>query len=218
MSKAVEYYAWLKNLAQNKEVRKTSDDTFTPPEAYDDFLECVHNLIDIDDSKIVRPFYPDGDYQKYSYKPDDIVVDNPPFSKLSEIVRFYEERNIKYFLMAPALTLFNIAHGEATCYVVRNKDVIFDNGVKIKIAYVTNMLKDKVVMYKEPKPKPKSKRKGAELTKYESSAALLLKSCRIPSGVEIVKLHPKRYITKDKNGKQIFGGAFEFEEEVNNGD
>ena len=55
----------------------------------------------------MRPFWPGGDYQRENYPAGCVVVDNPPFSILSQICRFYNAHGVKYFLFAPALTLFS---------------------------------------------------------------------------------------------------------------
>ena len=54
----------------------------------------------------MRPFYVGGDYEQFPYRPDSVVIDNPPFSLLSKICAFYLERNIRFFMFAPTLTLF----------------------------------------------------------------------------------------------------------------
>ena len=77
------------------------------------------------DRPIVRPFYPGGDYQKMTYPDGAVVIDNPPFSILAEIVDFYHAHHIDFFLFAPSLTAFArmigrdwlhsvIAHGSVT--------------------------------------------------------------------------------------------------------
>ena len=86
---------------------KTTDDCYTPPNIYEAVVDWCEKEYSIDRTKIVRPFYPGGDYEHYPYKEDSVVIDNPPFSILSKIVRFYNENNIKYFLFAPTLTLFS---------------------------------------------------------------------------------------------------------------
>ena len=60
----------------------------------------------IDPAKIVRPFYPGGDYEHYDYPEGAVVLDNPPFSILTKICTFYLDRKIPFFLFAPSLTCF----------------------------------------------------------------------------------------------------------------
>ena len=87
--------------------KKTTDDCYTPPNIYETVKKWVVNEYHISkDTPIIRPFYPGGDYERYAYTEGCVVIDNPPFSILSKIVRFYENRNIKYFLFAPTMTLF----------------------------------------------------------------------------------------------------------------
>ena len=47
------------------------------------------------------PFYPGGDYEREEYPQGCTVVDNPPFSILSKIVKHYQERGVGFFLFAP---------------------------------------------------------------------------------------------------------------------
>ena len=71
------------------------------------------------------------------------MIDNPPFSILAEIKRFYHEKNIKYFLFAPHLTLFS-AKGEGERYIITDSDVIYENGAKVMTSFVTNMDRYKI--------------------------------------------------------------------------
>ncbi len=86
----------------------TTDDCYTPQYVYDVIRDWVdENVIPLEGKRVVRPFYPGGDYRNFDYSGDCFVLDNPPFSILAEIRDFYAERNIGYFLFAPALTLFS---------------------------------------------------------------------------------------------------------------
>ena len=124
--------------------KKTTDDCYTPPNIYEAVKTWAVNEYHIsEDTPIIRPFYPGGDYERYSYPEGCVVIDNPPFSILSKIVRFYENRNIKYFLFAPTLTLFTTAAGIAR-YLVCSSDVTYENGAKVNTSFVTNMDECKV--------------------------------------------------------------------------
>lgn len=59
----------------------------------------------IDPDKVVRPFYPGGDYERFDYSDGKVVVDNPPFSILSKICKFYRDNHVPFFLFAPYLTI-----------------------------------------------------------------------------------------------------------------
>lgn len=87
-------------------IRKTTDDCYTPTAVYEAVAEWVREKYGIDRERMVRPFYPGGDYERHEYKMSDVVVDNPPFSILSNIISFYQQHEIPFFLFAPTLTLF----------------------------------------------------------------------------------------------------------------
>lgn len=117
--------------------KKTTDDCYTPPNIYEAVVGWCEKEYSIDRTKIVRPFYPGGDYEHYPYKEDSVVIDNPPFSILSKIVRFYNENNIKYFLFAPTLTLFG---SNTICTgIALGVSVIYENGARVNTSFTTNL-------------------------------------------------------------------------------
>ena len=63
--------------------KKTTDDCYTPAEVYGAVLNYVKKYTDLSDKEILRPFYPGGDYEAIDYKANTVVIDNPPFSILS---------------------------------------------------------------------------------------------------------------------------------------
>lgn len=73
-----------------------------------------------------------------TYDEDSVVIDNPPFSIISEICRYYLENKIDFFLFAPALTLASVAGGDAN-YIGCGVTVTFENGANISISFATNM-------------------------------------------------------------------------------
>ena len=62
------------------EAKKTTDDCYTPNAVYDVILEFVKQNYNLKGIEIIRPFYPDGDYESIEYPKNCIVIDNPPFS------------------------------------------------------------------------------------------------------------------------------------------
>ena len=72
--------------------KKTTDDCYTPDNIYETVADYVATRFKVDRNKFVRPFYPGGDYEKYNYMSDSIVVDNPPFSILAQIVKWYQSQ------------------------------------------------------------------------------------------------------------------------------
>ncbi len=116
----------------------TTDDCYTPENIYQAVRDWAVKRYGLEGRQILRPFYPGGDYQGEEYPDGCVVIDNPPFSILSEICRFYHERNVSYFLFAPTLTLFSIASG-ACNYLLLGVRVTYDNGAVVNTSFVTNM-------------------------------------------------------------------------------
>lgn len=143
-----EYQEFLKKFAP--EIKKTTDDCYTPTLVYDAVVEWVANEYNVSPANFVRPFYPGGDYQKERYKSTDIVVDNPPFSIMSEIIRFYQANGIRFFLFAPHLTLFSGSTDGITCLPV-GVSVTYENGANICTSFLTNMEPKHIRFRSEPR-------------------------------------------------------------------
>ena len=119
------------------EPKKTTDDCYTPELVYDAIADWVASRYNVKRSRFVRPFYPGGDYTAEEYKPGSVVVDNPPFSILAEIVKFYDEHGIKFFLFAPTLTLFSSA--SACCAICTGCTITYENGANVNTSFLTNL-------------------------------------------------------------------------------
>ena len=118
------------------EPKKTTDDCYTPPNVYETVADYVAEHYGVDKDNFMRPFVPNGDYQKEKYTEKTIVVDNPPFSIISEICRWYQERGVKFFMFAPTLTIMGIREAQK---VVTGNTVTYENGAKVNTSFVTNM-------------------------------------------------------------------------------
>lgn len=118
------------------EAKKTTDDCFTPPEVFAAVHRWAVEEYGLNGRRVVRPFYPGGDFVTFDYHPGDVVIDNPPFSILSKIRGYYDERGIDYFLFAPSLTLFSL---RAPTMLVVGADVEYANGAKINTSFVTSL-------------------------------------------------------------------------------
>ena len=127
-----EYQEFLDKFA----VKKTTDDCYTPKLVYEAVENYVAERYGVDKTKFIRPFYPNGDYRKENYK-GLIVVDNPPFSIMSEILKFYNEKGIPFFLFGPHLTLFS-SSSSATA-ICTGVPVIYENGASVNTSFLTNM-------------------------------------------------------------------------------
>lgn len=120
--------------------KKTTDDCYTPPAVYEVVLQYVREKCPIEGLKVIRPFYPGGNYENENYDEHCVVVDNPPFSIISQIIRFYNAKGVKYFLFAPHLTLFSTNQDYTA--IVASADIVYENGAKVKTSFVTNMMGD----------------------------------------------------------------------------
>ena len=121
------------------EAKHTTDDCYTPAKVYDAIADWVQATYQVSRENFIRPFYPGGDYQNEKYIPGAVVVDNPPFSILSEIVRFYAERKIPFFLFAPSLTLFSSAVTSHCTCVCCGGSITYENGATVATSFVTNL-------------------------------------------------------------------------------
>lgn len=92
----------------------------------------------IDPSKVVRPFYPGGDYERFDYSGGAVVVDNPPFSILSKICTFYRTEQIPFFLFAPYLTIFSSTSRNGAHMIVTNSTIEYANGAQVNTSFVTS--------------------------------------------------------------------------------
>lgn len=125
------------------EAKKTSDDCYTPPAVYDAILAFVRKTYNIGSERpIVRPFYPGGDYEAFEYPYDCVVVDNPPFSQLTKICRFYTLHRVPFFLFGPSLMLFSAATDCDLTYIIADAKIIYENGANVATGFITNL--DKV--------------------------------------------------------------------------
>lgn len=130
-----EYYDFIRKF----EARRTSDECYTPPEIYDVVADYVAERWKLDKDNFVRPFYPGGDYQAEAYKPTDIVVDNPPFSIITKICKWYADRGVKFFMFSPGLTLFGSANRAGCRAICVGASITYDNGAVVNTSFLTNL-------------------------------------------------------------------------------
>ena len=116
--------------------KKTTDDCYTPTLVFDAVVDWVAREYGLKKSRFCRPFYPGGNYKEYDYN-SDIVVDNPPFSILSEIIKFYVANDIKFFLFCPTLTCCR--YGDLCTVLPIGVDITYENGAVICTSFATNL-------------------------------------------------------------------------------
>lgn len=204
--------------------KRTTDDCYTPPEIYDAILKWVQaRCPQIEGLRVVRPFYPGGDYTKEDYT-DAVVIDNPPFSILAEIKRFYHHQKIPYFLFAPALTLFT-ADVKGSNYIIADANITYANGANVRTGFVSNLFGNKAIILapdlgneiKEIKKKIKDAERAKNAPpsyvypKNVISSALLGKHVNAGVAMEIDRSEVsfiRKLDSQEGTGKAIFGAGF----------
>ena len=127
--------------------KKTTDDCYTPAIVYEAVAKWVENEYKVSRKDFVRPFYPGGDYKAEKYPKGCIVVDNPPFSILAEILNFYKENGVRFFLFAPTLTLFSSSSSSSSSALPCGAAVVYENGASVNTSFLTN-LEDRSIRFK----------------------------------------------------------------------
>ena len=197
------------------EAKKTTDDCYTPVEVYNEVLAWVREQCDLEGCRIVRPFYPGGDYEMEDYQPGDVVVDNPPFSIITKIVQWYQKRGIRFFLFGPHLTIFQ--PGRHCTSIVANASITYANGAVVNTSFVSNMFGDwGIIGAGDLTDRLARLQPRVELPKYEYpanviSAAMLGKFLKGGITFRIRKDEMQWHGTLDaqrQHGKAIFGGGY----------
>ena len=139
MSKQKALFEDYDGFVEKFKPKKTTDDCYTPPEIYDVIADYVSERFGIDRADMVRPFYPGGDFESFDYPEGCCVVDNPPFSILQRIKRFYIDNGIKFFIFAPSLTCFSGTLTTQLTHIICDASITYENGAVVRTAFVTNM-------------------------------------------------------------------------------
>ena len=203
--------------------KKTTDDCYTPPSVYNVVRDWACKEYGIDPAKIVRPFYPGGDYEHFDYPEGAVVLDNPPFSILSKICTFYLDRGIPFFLFAPSLTAFSGRENTMRMnHIICDCDIVYENGALVRTSFVTSFGSD-IVAQTEPRltklvndeAERLRKEKKVQLPKYTYpnhvvTAALLQRYSKYGVNFKIRKKDCAPIYSLDaqrSTGKAIFGGG-----------
>jgi len=199
------------------EDKKTTDDCYTPKEVIDIVISYVNEKYPLKDKQIIRPFFPGGDFESIDYPDNAVIIDNPPFSIITKICKYYIERDIKFFLFCPHLTAF-CSDIDAT-HIIASADITYENGATIRTAFVSNMFGDLKIIGDADlhlKFKELKQRNKANLPKYEYPDHIITVSkvayC-IEKGINVAfeKKDLKHYRGMDsqkKHGKALFGSGF----------
>lgn len=202
--------------------KKTTDDCYTPENIFEAVRDWTAEEYGIDPRKILRPFYPGGDYIRARYPEGYTVVDNPPFSLISEIVNVYMRAGVPFLLFAPHLTCCNISAGRTdVTRLICNCTITYENGAQVNTDFVTNLDGRYVI-----RTVPKLRAAVAKADK-ENTAARTLPAYEYPPeiitaagigylsryGVEYdLPMQSARFVRaleeQRKQGKTVFGGGY----------
>ena len=196
--------------------KKTTDDCYTPESVYNTLLDWIDkNIFPLQGKSILRPFWPGADFTSLEYGPDDIVIDNPPFSIVSKIAQWYAERGIKYFLFAPALTLFSSPKHKET-YIVTHAEITYENGAVVRTSFRTNLLDGRPAvrvsgdLYKillEAQKKPDKRQRKIIYPDSLITSATLGRLCVRGITFDIAP-EDAHFVRKLDCGLNVFGGGF----------
>ena len=223
MNKTIERLNDYESFVKKFEKKKTTDDCYTPPLIYDAVADHVATKYHLDKKNFVRPFYPGGDYQNLSqYNPKSVVVDNPPFSILAQILDYYLQHNIKFFLFAPSLTMITTLGRRKATAVFTHNSIIYENGAVVNTSFLTNLEPENVQAITDPELRKAVKKAMREikdaktLPKYTYPDELMTQNtfrylviCDVPytlyrdEAYKIAALKSQR-----KSKKAIYGGGY----------
>ena len=200
--------------------KKTTDDCYTPQGVYDVILAYAAERFGFDPADAVRPFWPGGDYESFDYPEGCVVVDNPPFSILSKIKRFYMERGIRFLLFAPSLTCLG-SDIPGVAAIVCDAKIRYENGAIVPTSFATNMLDGiraescpeltEAIMAEQERGRPEA----PTVPRYEYpdeivTAAMLQRLARYGVRFEVPDAECRRVSRLESQralGKSIYGGG-----------
>lgn len=201
----------------DREQPKTTDDCYTPEAVWNVILKFVQDRYGIPAEDIVRPFYPGGDFENVDYT-GKIVVDNPPFSIMKKIVKFYIDNDIKFFLFCSTLTppLYDFAFGKIS--LVIGNGITYENGAQVNTSFVTNLettgiVSDTKFLHDIKAAQPKQKRKQEKPYNYMLLPEMqVLTRCGL--GMNVPWDEIQRIASKIPGGKQTYGKCIVLEEKA----
>lgn len=215
---AAEYDAFVEKFKP----KRTTDDCYTPAAVYEAAAGWVAAEYGVSREAMLRPFWPGADYQAAEYPDGCVVVDNPPFSIISQIIAWYSARGVRFFLFAPALTLF-AARNQDVSYLPCGVTVTYENGAEVPTSFITNLdscrIRTVPELYKaiERANNENLKSKGKpELPKYSYpdnivTAAICQRWCKYGVSWRLEKRDCVRVSALDAqkaDGKSIYGGGY----------
>lgn len=133
------------SFVEKFKTKKTTDDCYTPS----NIMEAVQNYVTerygYGRERMVRPFWPGGNYERFEYPDGCCVVDNPPFSIIKQICKDFQERHIPFFLFCPYLTSAGLTKVKGVTVIVAPAAIRYENGAEVPTCFVTNMEPDLIL-------------------------------------------------------------------------
>ena len=217
MEETAEYAAFVEKFVP----KKTTDECYTPQAIYDVVKEWAVERYNLQGREIVRPFYPGGDYELAEYTDGCVVIDNPPFSILSKICNYYQEKRIEFFLFAQEKTMFSVGSGKHK-YVCCGATITYENGASINTGFVTNLPGAKIVVAADLSKlvnKADAENRAVKIAKHEkyeypvevATPTRMANIARRGVSFEIAEGELQFIRAMDEqreNGKTIYGGGF----------
>ena len=194
--------------------KKTTDDCYTPSAVMDVVNDYVERRYNVSRETFVRPFWPGGDYESEDYT-GKIVVDNPPFSILAKILRFYQAHGVPFFLFCNGLTGIYHAKKPGITFIAIGADIVYENGAKVRTAFLTNMEPETAARtdleLTRALKQDKRKKTKTELPPNWWTSSRLITAAGHGDAVTIPR-DGATFSAKRTDGKHIYGGALIYEE------
>lgn len=121
-----------------------NDEFYTPKRVYEAVKNLAVKRYGLEGREIIRPFYKGGDYKRVNYPKGCVVIDNPPFSIGSQIVDFYLEKGIDFFLFCQTQKGLSLLNGreDKLSFIASGARVKYDNQDNdIATSFITNLEK-----------------------------------------------------------------------------
>ena len=126
-----------------------NDELYTPNRVYEVIKNWAVKRYGLEGREIIRPFYKGGDYKRANYPKGCVVIDNPPFSIGAQIVDFYLEKGIDFFLFCQTqkgIDLLN-AREDKISFIASGAKVKYDNQDNgIATSFITNLEKEQLLI------------------------------------------------------------------------
>ena len=126
-----------------------NDEFYTPKMVYEVIKNWAVKRYGLEGREIIRPFYRGGDYKRANYPKGCVVIDNPPFSIGAQIVDFYLEKGIDFFLFCQTQKGIDLLNGreDKISFIASGARVKYDNQDNgIATSFITNLEKEQLLI------------------------------------------------------------------------